>query len=608
MRISDSLDEPLLEDPSKPITRPLSSSQYRFDRLFLKRFHRLLRILFNTKRLRAWSTTKEARKHSVFWLYITFVCIGIGYEIIVYFVGLIPSNFYTILTSRDLAGFIRYIPTCLLLVFAVATCKSLLKFMGELFAIKTRRLLTVHLQHRYIKSKMVYNLLMNQYVDNPDQRITQDVDKFAETLQQIITNLIIAPLMAIYYTYKCWVVTGFFGPLAVLVYFLIGSLLSRRLIQPIVNAVFYKELQEGNFRYLHVRLRQYVESIAFCDGEKEEHDRADQSLNTLLTYQRSIVNNGLFLNMANESFSYLGSIISYFLVAIPIFTGALDGKDAGELSSIISQSSFVIMYLIFLFSTILQQSTKLSDLAGYTARIGELLEAMDQVVENLENVEIDHPHHFDNGCDHIEFDHVTLYSPSRKLIVRDLCMTIQPGHHVVFTGSNGRGKTSILRTLAGLWPSSEGTVRVPKDILFLPQIPYLVEGSLRNQLGYPSGQCTDESILSNLEKVRLSHLAGMLESFDTCYGQEWYKMLSPGEQQKLVFARIFYANPRFVVLDEATNAMDEESAEHLYRLLLESGITIISVTHQPSIIKYHHTEVHLEFNGEYQIRQINSSS
>ncbi|KAG1180425.1 hypothetical protein G6F70_001493 [Rhizopus microsporus] len=525
MRISDSLDEPLLEDPSKPITRPLSSSQYRFDRLFLKRFHRLLRILFNTNRLRAWSTTKEARKHSVFWLYITFVFIGIGYEIIVYFVGLIPSNFYTILTSRDLAGFIRYIPTCLLLVFAVAACKSLLKFMGELFAIKTRRLLTVHLQHRYIKSKMVYNLLMNQYVDNPDQRITQDVDKFAETLQQIITNLIIAPLMAIYYTYKCWMVTGFFGPLAVLVYFLIGSLLSRRLIQPIVNAVFYKELQEGNFRYLHVRLRQYVESIAFCDGEKEEHDRANQSLNTLLTYQRSIVNNSLFLNMANESFSYLGSIISYFLVAIPIFTGALDGKDAGELSSIISQ---------------------LSDLAGYTARIGELLEALDQVVENLENVEIDHPHHFDNGCDHIEFDHVTLYSPSRKLIVRDLCMTIQPKHHVVFTGSNGRGKTSILRALAGLWPSSEGTVRVPKDILFLPQIPYLVEGSLRNQLGYPSSQCTDESILSNLEKVRLSHLAGMLESFDTCYGQEWYKMLSPGEQQKLVFARIFYANPRFV--------------------------------------------------------------
>ncbi|KAG1238930.1 hypothetical protein G6F67_000028 [Rhizopus microsporus] len=584
MRISDSLDEPLLEDPSKPITRPLSSSQYRFDRLFLKRFHRLLRILFNTNRLRAWSTTKEARKHSVFWLYITFVFIGIGYEIIVYFVGLIPSNFYTILTSRDLAGFIRYIPTCLLLVFAVAACKSLLKFMGELFAIKTRRLLTVHLQHRYIKSKMVYNLLMNQYVDNPDQRITQDVDKFAETLQQIITNLIIAPLMAIYYTYKCWMVTGFFGPLAVLVYFLIGSLLSRRLIQPIVNAVFYKELQEGNFRYLHVRLRQYVESIAFCDGEKEEHDRANQSLNTLLTYQRSIVNNSLFLNMANESFSYLGSIISYFLVAIPIFTGALDGKDAGELSSIISQ---------------------LSDLAGYTARIGELLEALDQVVENLENVEIDHPHHFDNGCDHIEFDHVTLYSPSRKLIVRDLCMTIQPKHHVVFTGSNGRGKTSILRALAGLWPSSEGTVRVPKDILFLPQIPYLVEGSLRNQLGYPSSQCTDESILSNLEKVRLSHLAGMLESFDTCYGQEWYKMLSPGEQQKLVFARIFYANP---LLDEATNAMDEESAEHLYRLLLESGVTIISVTHQPSIIKYHHTEVHLESNGEYQIRHINSSS
>lgn len=137
-----------------------------------------------------------------------------------------------------------------------------------------------------------------------DQRITQDIDKFAETLRQIVTNLIIAPVMVVYYTYKCWVVTGFAGPILIYVYFLLGSFISRKFIQPIVNAVFFKELQEGNFRYLHVRLRQYAESIAFCDGEKEENNRAQHSLGTLLTYQRTIVNKELplkskFIDLTN---------------------------------------------------------------------------------------------------------------------------------------------------------------------------------------------------------------------------------------------------------------------------------------------------------------------
>lgn len=99
--------------------------------------------------------------------------------------------------------------------------------------------------------------------------------------------------MVVYYTYECWIVTGFAGPLLIYVYFILGSFISKKFIQPIVNAVFFKELQEGNFRYLHVRLRQYAESIAFCDGEEEEKVRATKSLDTLLTYQRSIVNKEL---------------------------------------------------------------------------------------------------------------------------------------------------------------------------------------------------------------------------------------------------------------------------------------------------------------------------
>ncbi|KAL7319957.1 hypothetical protein PS15m_003032 [Mucor circinelloides] len=599
--------------------KTVDKSTYSFDSVFFKRFSRLLGILFKSSRLYTpWSTKKEARKHSIFWLYVTFITLGVSYEVLVYFVGMIPSQFYSILTSRDTVGFSKYILPCLLLVFSTATCKSLLNFMGGLFALKARRLLTIHLQNKYIKPKSMYTLVMNhEKVDNPDQRITQDIDKFAETLRQIVTNLIIAPVMVVYYTYKCWVVTGFAGPLLIYVYFLLGSFISRKFIQPIVNAVFFKELQEGNFRYLHVRLRQYAESIAFCDGEEEENGRAQHSLEKLLTYQRTIVNKELPLKMANESFSYLGSILSYLIIAIPIFAGVFDGKDASELSAIISANSFVAMYLIYLFSTIIEQSTKLSDLAGFTARVGELLEALDQVALEIEKMETEHPVRKEEQSDVIEFENVSLFSPRSKLIVHDLNLKIYQGDHVAFVGPNGSGKTSILRALACLWPCSEGRVHVPKvmmgkDIIFLPQMPYLIEGSLRDQIVYPNTtpatKITDQEIVQLLQKVRLSHLSGLVQSYDTVYGQEWSKMLSPGEQQRLVFARIFYWKPRFAVLDEATSAMDKETEDYLYQALINLGTSVISVSHHPNVIDYHNVIVRLDGQGGYTIENRESSS
>lgn len=150
------------------------------------------------------------------------------------------------------------------------------------------------------------------------------------------------------------------------------------------------------------------------------------------------------------------------------------------------------MYLIYLFSTIIEESSKLSNLAGYTARIGELLEALDQVDDEIENIEIDHPHNRDdNQTDMIELEDITLYSPRSKLIVKDLNMKINQGDHVAIVGPNGSGKTSILRALAFLWPCSKGRVHVPKvqlgkDIVFFPQLPYIIDGSLREQILYPN--------------------------------------------------------------------------------------------------------------------------
>ncbi|KAI8335836.1 ATP-binding cassette sub-family D member 4-like protein [Chlamydoabsidia padenii] len=542
----------------------------------------------------------------------TFFGLACGTEWLIYYVGLIPSRFYTILAAKDQAGFLTFMVPCLLLIFGVAAGKALVTYTGGLLALKIRRLLTNHLHHRYIQPKIMYTLVLGHHVDNPDQRITQDIDKFAETMQSILEKLIISPILVVLYTWQCWAVAGFLGPSLIYVYFILGSLVSRRFIQPIVTAVFYKELEEGNFRYLHVRLRQFAESIAFTKGEEEENQRAKTSLDTLLCHQRLIVNKQLPLQLANQTFSYFGSILSYLIVAIPIFAGTFDDKDAGELSGIISKNSFVSMYLIYLFTTIIDQSDKISVLAGYVARIGELLEAIDQIDNELDSVKMDSVDQGPRG-DSIVFEKVSLQSPSGKPIVTDLNLEINDGQHIVLMGPNGSGKSSILRALAGLWPCSKGRIQVPnlkhgKDLIFLPQTPYLVQGSLRDQLAYPSLSSTvaltDQDVRSLLKQVRLSHLETTIKSFDTVYGPEWNKLLSPGEQQRLVYARILFWKPRFAVLDEATSAMDGDTESHLYQLAQNMGITLISVSHHLNVIQYHQRKLILDGEGHFTIEYI----
>ncbi|ORX62786.1 ATP-binding cassette sub-family D member 4-like protein [Hesseltinella vesiculosa] len=593
------------EEQEKP-----THSNYQLDMSFLIRCQRLLGCLVGSPWY-AWDSA--SRRQSVVWIYVLFLLIASGTEVLVYHVGLIPSHFYTILTAKDIGAFRAYMIPCLLIVLGVAGGKALVNFTGSLLSLKIRRLLTHHLHQRYIQSKTMYSLLLeHEQVDNPDQRITQDIDKLTETLFMIMEKLVMAPVLVVIYTWQCWSVAGFLGPFLIYTYFILGSIISRRLIQPIVRSVFYKELEEGNFRFLHVRLRQFAESIAFSQGETEEKERANSGLNSLLALQRSIINKQLPLHLMNQSFSYFGSILSYLIVAIPVFTGAFDGADAGELSGIISKHSFVSMYLIFQFTTIIEQSDKVSALAGYVARVGELLEAIDAVDQERQFKQVSLlVNHHDEPT--ILFDNVTLLSPRDKLIVTDLNLQVQQGTSIVITGPNGAGKSSLLRAMAGLWACARGQIKLPKlthgrDLIFLPQVPYLTQGSLRDQLTYPSldstATLTDHEVRSLLEKVKLSHLERSIASFDTPYGLEWNKMLSPGEQQRLVFARLLFWQPTFAVLDEATSAMDEATELHLYQLVRASGITMISVSHHANLMPFHQQQLVLDGHGRYQVIDI----
>ncbi|RHZ76136.1 hypothetical protein Glove_203g47 [Diversispora epigaea] len=589
-----------------------SKNSVSFDLTFCNRFLRICRILFSP--LNPYGNLIS--------ILCSFIIISLTFEVVVYFVGTIPSRFYTVLIGQDFEGFKYELIWGMGFVFCAGLGKSLVKFVGGIFYLLTRKILTKYLQNQYVDQNTFYRFLSKRMdIDNPDQRIAQDIDKFAAKLREIMEEVLVSPVLIAYYTYQTWKLCGYLGPLMIYSYFFISFISSRFLISPIVNLVFMKEFHEGNFRFLHIRIRQFSESIAFGFGERAEKVRLDKYFNKILIYMRQIIEKELILETFTDTIAYLGAILSYIMIAIPIFIGVYDNVEKEKLGGIISLNAFLSMYLINQFSKIVEQSTRISDLAGYTSRIGQLLEALEEINMELENVDIDNPFNEPprppNSELSINFDQVTIMTPSGNRLLSEFKFTIEQENNVMIIGPNGSGKSSILRVMCGLWSTPEGLVTKPFSIsnqqrilLYLPQTPYLVFGSLRDQLSYPmindekNCHVTDEEVDNLLSLVNLTHVKSLVRNYDEQYGMDWDKMLSPGEIQRLSIARLFYWKPAFAALDESTSSLDAVTESNFFEKCKEFNITCITVSHNMNLLKYHDKVLLLDGKGHYATSDI----
>nr|XP_025976144.1 ATP-binding cassette sub-family D member 4 isoform X5 [Dromaius novaehollandiae] len=337
--------------------------------------------------------------------------------------------------------------------------------------------------------------------------------------------------------------------------------------------------------------------------------------------------NQLLSTVGINTFDYLGSILSYVVIAIPIFSGVYGDLSPTELSALVSKNAFVSIYLISCFSQLIDLSTTVTDVAGYTHRIGELQETLLSLgrKKNANYSEAKDSWDLDSsnpGEDPVPGDtaflleQVTLSVPSSgKLLIKDLSLRISQGNSVMIVGNTGTGKTSLLRVLGGLWESTQGSVKMltcfgPHGVVFLPQKPFFTDGSLREQVIYPlkeiypvSGSADDERIVQFLELAGLSDLLARAGGLDQQVDWNWYDVLSPGEMQRLSFARLFYLQPRYAVLDEATSALTEEVEHELYRVCLQLGMTLVSVGHRASLEKFHSWILKLHGEGRWELTQ-----
>uniref|UniRef100_A0A674PFW7 ATP-binding cassette, sub-family D (ALD), member 4 n=1 Tax=Takifugu rubripes TaxID=31033 RepID=A0A674PFW7_TAKRU len=576
--------------PATHVVSAVFNVRFKLDWKFVERFCGILKVLFPS------CTSQSAL------LFGTLLVVTLTEQLIIYQVGVLPSRFYNVLADQDYSGFRSLVAKAMVLIIINSTLKSLDQFICNLMYVSWRKTLTESLHAAYFQGRVYYTVnVLREEVDNPDQRISQDAERLCKQMSTMASRLIVSPFTLAYYTYHCFYSTGWIGPVSIFGYFVIGTFANKILMGPIVSTLFEQEKLEGDFRFKHMQIRVNAESAAFYRAGKVEHMRTNRRLQALLQIQKSLVKKELWLYIGVNTFDYLGGFLSYIIIAIPIFTGVYDRLTPGELSALISKNAFVCIYLINGFTQLIDLSTTLSDVAGYTHRIGELREVMDDIL---------HEHDFNVHAGPVDtafiVDQLSYKSPyADELLVEDLSLTISQGVHLLVVGNTGTGKTSLLRVLNRLWEAHSGFVQMttcfgPRGTLFLPQKPYLTDGTLREQVIYPlkdiyplSGAVDDERIVQFLELAGVSSLLRRTGGLDEEVDWNWYDVLSPGEMQRLSFARLFYLQPKYAFLDEATSALTEEAEAQLYRTCKQLGMTLISLGHRSSLEKYHDVQLRL---------------
>ncbi|KAM6954002.1 lysosomal cobalamin transporter ABCD4 [Aplochiton taeniatus] len=599
-----------------PTTGSSGTKRPKLDWKFVQRFCSILRVLFPS-----WSNQNVL-------MFVTLLCVTLAEQLIIYQVGVIPSQFYKVLSEKDYAEFRNLVGLALVLILLNSTLKSLDQYICSQMYVNWRKTLSESLHTAYFQGRVYYTLnVLRKDIDNPDQRISQDTERLCKQMSTMASRLIVSPFTLVYYTYQCLLSTGWIGPVSIFGYFVIGTIANKILMGPIVSTLFQQEKLEGDFRFKHMQIRVNAESAAFYRAGKVEHMRTNRRLQTLLETQRILMNKELLLYVGVNTFDYLGGFLSYIIIAIPIFTGFYDDLSPGELSALISKNAFVCIYLINTFTQLIDLSTTLSDVAGYTHRVGELKEVMDDILRKQCDYDpaSGETYDFDSDLDvhagpadtAFVLERLSYKSPySDQLLVEDLSLKITQGCHLLVVGNTGTGKTSLLRVLNRLWEAHSGFVQMttcfgPRGILFLPQKPYLTDGTLREQLIFPlkdifpvSGSVDDDRIIKYLELAGVSSVLKRTGGLDEKVDWNWYDVLSPGEMQRLCFARLFYLQPKYAVLDEATSALTEEAEGQLYRTCKQLGMTLVSLGHRSSLEKYHNLQLKLCGEGRWELTKL----
>jgi putative ATP-binding cassette transporter len=519
------------------------------------------------------------------------------------------------LAAQDDSRFWAAVRACLLVIVFAVPMYAFYYYLRDLFANQWRRWMTGRFLDGYLGARRYYELTGNPDIDNPDQRISEDINSFTGRSIHFLMIFLGAAMQLVAFSAVLWSISKTLVAFLA-VYSFVGTVVALWVFgTPLIRLNFWQLRREADFRFGLMRLRENAESIAFYRGEAQERSHIDQRFDAVYDNYARLIKKQRSLNLYQRAFSQLTLVVPSVILANAVLSGELEvgravqagGAFAAILGAVAlivdnfeSLSRFVagIDRLHALSRLVLPQDAPQRPtgalasppLAAGAAAVGDAAPALPRI-ERRES-------------DHLELQAVTLYTPQgERLLVRELSLELQPGEGLLICGVSGCGKSSLLRAVAGLWRTGTGTLLHPPidDMLFLPQRPYMQLGTLRSQLIYPATQTAlnDAELLALLDEVHLPGLAEREGGLDAV--QDWDKLLSTGEQQRLAFARVLVHKPRIAILDEATSALDSANEAALYARLCQMGTTIISVAHRSAVLRHHSHVLHLAGGGAWSL-------
>jgi len=504
------------------------------------------------------------------------------------------GEFTSALAAREEERFWDAIRYCLGLLLVAVPIYAFYYFVRDKLGILWRRWLTERFLERYFAQRHYYELNANAAIDNPDQRVAEDINTFTQRTLFFLLVLIGALLQLAAFSAVLW------GISKVLVYFLVcyaifGTTVTLAVFgKPLLGLNFMQLKREADFRFGMVRIRENAESIAFYRGEDQESRQVRRRFAAAYDNYNRLIRRQLFLNLFQYAYGLLTIVLPSAIIAGDVLSGELEVgaavQAAGAFAAVLSAISVIVENFESL-SRFAAGIDRLNTFAGVLAAPPSCRAHAGSLIESVEG-------------ERLALQHLTLLTPGgERTLVKNLSVAVAPGEGLLIVGESGSGKSSLLRAIAGLWYCGSGRIVRPRpeDILFLPQQPYMILGTLRSQLLYPQQEraVPDAELLRLLERVNLPDVAERFGGLDA--ERDWEKVLSIGEQQRLAFARVLLTKPRYVILDEATSALDAANEESLYRQLAAMQTTLVSVAHRSSILKYHRQVLELCGEGEWQL-------
>ena len=519
------------------------------------------------------------------------------------------NDFYNALQQRAFESFWPLIGqfagfAFLHIIFAVYAI-----YVRQILEIKWRNWMTDKYLDRWLEHQTYYRLQVagKDDMDNPDQRIADDINSFVNLILGLFVGVIKQATSLVAFVVILWNLSGYLDiPLGdtvlsvpgymvfvTLIYSVVGTWLAHKVGRKLIRLNYDQQRFEADFRFSMVRVRENSESVAFYGGEKPEMQNFRERFALVIGNFWGLMKRTKLLNFYVNGYAQIAIIVPVLMCAPQYFSGTMQLGGFMQTISAFGRVQDALSYFVESYDSIAQYVAVIRRLGGFAGHMeeAEALTSSFDFTRNTSNA--------------LQLWQMDIALPDGRQLAEKLSIAVPAGKRLLISGGSGAGKSTLLRAIAGIWPYGTGEISLPTGwrTMFLPQRPYLPLGSLRRAIYYPQPvpENADDNLAGLLERFGLQKLAGQLDAVD-----DWSRILSLGEQQRLAFIRILLLRPDIVFLDESTSALDEPREAQAYEILhqLLPQMAVVSVGHRSSLLNCHDKQLVLAGDGYWKLQDI----